>query len=69
MSFKQISAAKTSRDVLINDWVEMCCRPNIPLEKSDHPAVKNFLKKHVVGGGEIPSASALRKYSTKMMTS
>ena len=39
----------------------MCSRSNIPLEKSDHPAVKNFLKMHVIGGGEIPSASALRK--------
>ena len=39
----------------------MCSTSNIPLEKSDHPAVKNFLKKHVIGGAEIPSASALRK--------
>ena len=45
-SFKQISAAKTSRDVLINDWVEMCSTSNILLEKSDHPAVKNFLKSY-----------------------
>ena len=44
---------------MIGDWVKTCTAANIPLSKTDHPAVNKFLKTHVKNGGAIPGGSQL----------
>ena len=39
----------------------MCTEADIPLSKTDCPAVRNFLMKHVMNGGAIPKQSQLRE--------
>ena len=39
----------------------MLVQANIPLEKADHPAVRQFLSAHVLNGGAIPKADCLRR--------
>nr|CAD7393081.1 unnamed protein product [Timema cristinae] len=37
--------AKTKKLVFIHDTVKMCLKANIPINKLDHPAVREYLKK------------------------
>uniref|UniRef100_H3A9M5 CGG triplet repeat-binding protein 1 n=1 Tax=Latimeria chalumnae TaxID=7897 RepID=H3A9M5_LATCH len=54
------SAAKQSRVEVITDWIKACTVADIPLEKSDNPALREFFHKHVKNGGAIPQSSQLR---------
>ena len=38
----------------------MLASANIPLQKTDHPAVRDFLQKRVINGGAVPGANQLR---------
>lgn len=38
---------------ICEDWVATCTAVNIPLSKSDHPALRKFLTEKVVNGGAI----------------
>lgn len=50
----------------------MCAAANIPLSKTDHPAVQEFLKNRVLNGGSIPHSKQLqecyleREYDTRV---
>ena len=59
--FKQQSIAKEHRSSVIHDFTSMLVQANIPLEKADHPAVRQFLSAHVLNGGAIPKADCLRR--------
>lgn len=59
-AFKEQSAAKQKRDNVSHDFVKMLLAANIPLQKADDPAVRDFLMNHVNGGGAIPGACQLR---------
>lgn len=39
----------------------MLAAANIPLSKTDHPAVREFLLKRVTGGGAIPQSKQLQE--------
>jgi hypothetical protein len=41
---RKTKKAKTEKDNFISDTVKMCLKANIPLEKLDHPAVREYLK-------------------------
>uniref|UniRef100_A0A673C850 Uncharacterized protein n=1 Tax=Sphaeramia orbicularis TaxID=375764 RepID=A0A673C850_9TELE len=43
------------------DWVATCTAVNIPLYKSDHPAMRRFLKEKVLSGGAIPGFHQLQE--------
>ena len=58
--FEQQSSNKKQASTLVRDFVSMCVEANIPIEKADHPSVREFLATHVRGGGVIPKASQLR---------
>lgn len=48
---------------ICEDWVTTCTAVNIPLSKSDHPAMRRFLRDRVVNGGAIPGFHQLaQKY-------
>ncbi|GFO18988.1 CGG triplet repeat-binding protein 1 [Plakobranchus ocellatus] len=53
--------ASEERTELCNEWVSMLCAANIPLSKTDHPAVREFLRKRVVNGGSIPHHQQLQR--------
>ncbi|RUS76516.1 hypothetical protein EGW08_015709, partial [Elysia chlorotica] len=46
---------------ICTEWVAMCAAANIPLSKTDNPAVKKFLKEQVVNGGAIPTSTTLQR--------
>ncbi|KAK6484065.1 CGG triplet repeat-binding protein 1 [Huso huso] len=60
-SFQRSTESRQDRAATCHAWVEMCSKANIPLEKSDNPAVKDFLLTHVRNGGAIPCADRLRR--------
>uniref|UniRef100_A0A3Q2NMV1 U1-type domain-containing protein n=1 Tax=Fundulus heteroclitus TaxID=8078 RepID=A0A3Q2NMV1_FUNHE len=41
--------------------VSTCRAVNIPLSKSDHPAMRRFLRQNVINGGAIPSFQQLTR--------
>ena len=43
-------------------WVEALSACNIPLSKTDNPAMRRFLQNHVVNGGAIPMAQSLQRH-------
>nr|CAD7438991.1 unnamed protein product [Timema bartmani] len=53
--------AKTEKLVFIDDTVKMCLKANIPINKLDHPAVREYLKKHIPGFGDLPCGRNLRQ--------
>ncbi|XP_025049927.1 uncharacterized protein LOC102377462 isoform X1 [Alligator sinensis] len=53
------TVAKDHRHTLILDFVRMCLKANFPLHKMDLPVVRDFLSKHVKGGGAIPKSDQL----------
>uniref|UniRef100_H2ZYZ8 U1-type domain-containing protein n=1 Tax=Latimeria chalumnae TaxID=7897 RepID=H2ZYZ8_LATCH len=55
------SVAKQSHVEVITDWIKACTAADIPLEKSDSPALREFFHKHVKNGGAIPQSSQLRE--------
>nr|CAD7452593.1 unnamed protein product [Timema tahoe] len=53
--------AKTEKLVFIDDTVKMCLKANIPINKLDYPAVREYLKKHIPGFGDLPCGRNLRQ--------
>ena len=58
--FQRQTLAQDHRSAVIHDFASMLVQANIPLEKADHPAVRNFISTHVRDGGAILKASCLR---------
>ena len=56
------SQAEFDRRDLAVDLSETLIKANIPVEKLDHPAFMDFIKRRVPGGGAIPSASSARQW-------
>nr|CAD7401385.1 unnamed protein product [Timema cristinae] len=52
---------KTEKLVFIDDTVKMCLKANIPINMLDHPAVREYLKKHIPGFGDLPCGRNLRQ--------
>lgn len=61
-SFKCSNSAQEERIKVCHDWIKVCTATNIPLGKSDHPVLREFLKSRVVNGGAIPKRTQLREY-------
>jgi len=59
-SYEKELTAKKQRENICQDIVKALVASNIPIEKADDPAFRNFLTKHVNGGGAIPEADQLR---------
>lgn len=55
------TAAALTRKELDTDLCRTFLTCNIPLEKVDHPALRDFLERRVQGAGAIPSAEQLRQ--------
>ncbi|XP_063244419.1 uncharacterized protein LOC134543361 [Bacillus rossius redtenbacheri] len=52
---------KVQKQEFVSDFVNMMLESNIPLEKADHPAMREWLNTHVEGAGDLPSANTLRE--------
>ena len=52
-------ASRANKDLNI-DWCRTLTTANIPLHKTDHPAIQDFLKRRVENGGAIVCSTALR---------
>jgi hypothetical protein len=59
--FKSNTATQQERIEVCHDWVNMCVSANIPLSRTDHPAVRNFLLTRVRNGGAIPGGQQLQE--------
>ncbi|XP_035826439.1 CGG triplet repeat-binding protein 1-like [Aplysia californica] len=46
--------ASEERNELCQEWVSMLAAASIPISKTDHPAVRQFLQKRVPNGGSTP---------------
>jgi len=46
---------------VVHEWIRACTASNIPLSKSDHPAIRTFLHKRVTNGEAIPGAHQLQE--------
>ena len=44
------------------DLSEALIAANIPIEKLDHPALRQFLENRVPGAGAIPTAAGVRQW-------
>ncbi|RXN13033.1 CGG triplet repeat-binding 1 [Labeo rohita] len=55
------SIASSERNKICEDWVATCTALNIPLSKSDHPAMRKFLFENVTNGGAIPGFHQLQE--------
>lgn len=53
------TVAAENRVAVCRDWVKMLVAANIPISKSDHPQIREFLRTRVVNGGAIPKTSQL----------
>ena len=54
--------AEFDRKELATDLSETLLKANIPLEKLDHPAIRDFIERRVPGAGSIPSARNVRQW-------
>lgn len=45
----------------MKEWVQVCTALNIPLSKTDHPCLKEFLHNRVKGGGAIAGSHQLQE--------
>jgi len=53
------TVAAESRVAVCRDWLAMLVSANIPLSKTDHPIVREFLRTKVSNGGAIPQSHQL----------
>lgn len=60
-SFDRLKRAKEEKNTFVEDTVRMCLKANIPINKLDHPAVRDYLHRYVSGSGDLPSANSLRR--------
>ncbi|XP_059208604.1 CGG triplet repeat-binding protein 1-like [Centropristis striata] len=65
LTFTEASTSKTlaraTRNKICETWVSTCTAVNIPLSKSDHPAMRKFLSERVINGGAIPGFHQLQE--------
>ena len=54
--------AELDRKELALDLSETLIKANIPVEKLDHPAIRDFIKRRIPGAGAIPTANSVRKW-------
>lgn len=54
--------SELDRKELAVDLAETLIKANIPVEKLDHPAMRDFLERRVPGAGAIPSANSVRQW-------
>ena len=54
--------AEFDRKELATDLSETLLKANIPLEKLDHPAIRDFIERRVPRAGSIPSAKNVREW-------
>ena len=54
--------AKTEKVAVVKSWVTMLTATNIPLSKTDHPKVREFLNSRVKNGGAIPGGFQLQNH-------
>ena len=54
--------AQYARKLLAVDLSEALIAANIPIEKLDHPALRQFLENRVPGAGSIPTAAGVRQW-------
>ena len=54
--------AEYSRKELAIDLSEALIAANIPVEKLNHPALRQFLERRIPGAGSIPSAEGIRQW-------
>ncbi|CAB1316614.1 unnamed protein product [Coregonus sp. 'balchen'] len=56
------TVASAERIKICEDWVCTCTAVNMPLSKSDHPSMRQFLKeKVIINGGAIPGYHQLQE--------
>ncbi|KAK6484085.1 CGG triplet repeat-binding protein 1 isoform X1 [Huso huso] len=60
-SFQRSTESRQDHAAICHAWVKMYSKANIPLEKSDNPAVKDFLLTQVRNRGAISCADRLRR--------
>ncbi|MGH0145228.1 UNVERIFIED_CONTAM: hypothetical protein FKN15_004331 [Acipenser sinensis] len=63
MCFNTTTTAQRERLDVVRDWVLTCAAANIPLSKTDHPFVCQFLNTRVKNGGAIPGGYQLQDAS------
>ncbi|XP_078469389.1 uncharacterized protein LOC144732027 [Lampetra planeri] len=54
------TVARAERIKICETWVATCTAINIPLSKTDHPALRKFLNEKVINGGAIPGFHQLQ---------
>jgi hypothetical protein len=59
-TFQTATVAQKERLEVAYDWVRTCTGANIPLSKTDHPLVRNFLTQRVKIGRAIPGGYQLQ---------
>ena len=59
--FKNNTVTQQERVEVCHDWVNMYISANIPLSRSDHLAVHNFIFTRVRNGGAIPGEHRLQE--------
>ena len=59
-TLRNVAIAEQSRIAITHDWVEALVSANVPLMKSDHLRIRNFLSTHVKNGGSIPGYNQLQ---------
>eukprot|EP00063_Salmo_salar_P066936 XP_014041771.1 PREDICTED: CGG triplet repeat-binding protein 1 [Salmo salar] len=55
------TVASAERIKICEDWVHTCTAVNMPLSKSDHSSMRQFLKEKVINGGAIPGYHQLQE--------
>ena len=58
--------AELERKELAIDLGETLLKVNIPVEKLNHPAFRDFVERRIPGGGTIPKASSFRQWLLPM---
>lgn len=59
--FKKTTESTESRHLATMELVEAFASANIPLEKLDHPKLRDYLQRNVKNAGGLPSANKLRQ--------
>ncbi|XP_045575856.1 CGG triplet repeat-binding protein 1 [Salmo salar] len=55
------TVASAERIMICEDWVRTCTAVNMPLSKSDHHSMRQFLKEKVINGSAIPGYHQLQE--------
>ena len=61
-SFKRVTEARDARNIATFELVEAFTAANIPLNKLDHPRLRDFLQTNVKNLGALPTSQQLRSH-------